>query len=181
MCESQPGSQLMTSSRRPFRINVGFIMHEEVGAAHEFPFAFKAIRVGEDVELHELDGALEIGRATQGLLAKGSFRAQLQVECARCLKAFEQDLAWSFTELFAFSEKSITESGLLVPEDAQIDFQPLIREYALLEVPINPICRPDCRGLCPVCGQDLNVRDCGHRTATASDSPFAQLNDLLKK
>lgn len=170
----------MTNSRLPFRINVGFIMHEEVGAAHEFPFAFKTIRVGDDLVLHELDGALDIGRAAQGLLVRGAFRAQMQLECARCLKQYHQRLDWSFTEMFAFSEKSVTDSGLIVPEDAHIDLQPLIREYALLEVPINPICRVDCRGLCPVCGQDLNIRDCGHRRPTASDSPFASLQDLLK-
>ena len=72
----------------------------------------------------------------------------------------------------------MTESGLLVPEDGQIDLEPLLREYALLEFPISPVCKPDCKGLCPVCGENLNRTDCGHRPET--DSPFAVLKDLLK-
>jgi uncharacterized protein len=100
------------------------------------------------------------------------------LECARCLKTADQQLNWNMTELYAFTEKSLSESGLIVPEDAQIDIQPLIREYALLEIPISPLCKPDCKGLCPVCGQDLNLRDCGHRPQH-DDSPFSSLRNLL--
>ncbi len=67
-----------------------------------------------------------------------------------------------------------------MPEDAQIDLQPLMREYALLEIPINPLCRADCRGLCPVCGEDLNRQDCGHQ-AESDQSPFAALGDFLRE
>jgi uncharacterized protein len=87
-------------------------------------------------------------------------------------------LKWGFTELYAFNKKSETDSGLLLPDDAQIDLQPLLREYALLEIPIKPICRPDCKGLCPVCGENLNETDCGHRPEE-SDSPFSTLKNLL--
>ena len=97
----------------------------------------------------------------------------------RCLAPFDQRLSWSLTELYSINEKSLTEFGLMVPEDAQIDLQPILREYALLEVPIKALCRPDCRGLCPVCGQDLNKRDCGHRPERGQ-SPFAALSDFLR-
>ena len=81
--------------------------------------------------------------------------------------------------MYAFNDKSVSDSGLIVPENAQIDLQPLIRDYALLEIPISPTCKPDCKGLCPVCGQDLNMRDCGHRS-DAGTSSFASLKDLLR-
>jgi uncharacterized protein len=82
--------------------------------------------------------------------------ATLQSECARCLTEIEQPLEISFTELYAFSPRTVTESGLILPEDGHIDLAPLVREYMLLEIPISPICRPDCLGLCPVCGESLN-------------------------
>lgn len=169
----------MSNIRRPFRLNVGFIMHEEVGYTHEFPFDFPEIRVGDDLDVFNLNGFVAVGRTAQGLLFTGAFTAETALECARCLKPFDQGLRWSLTEVYAFSEKSVSESGLIVPEDAQVDLEPLIREYALLEVPINPVCRPDCKGLCPICGQDLNLRDCGHRPE-ARPSPFASLQDFLK-
>ncbi|MGE5250517.1 MAG: YceD family protein [Bacteroidota bacterium] len=169
----------MANPRKPFRINVGFIINEEVGYTHKFPFQFDSVRVSEDLELHNLDGLATITRTPQGLLVQGDFSGEITLDCVRCLTHFTQPLRWQFTELYAFNQKSVTDSGLLLPDDAQIDLQPLVREYALLEVPINPICRADCRGLCPVCGENLNERDCGHRPEQ-DQSPFSSLKDLLK-
>ncbi len=168
----------MSNPRRPFRLNVGFIIHEEVGYTAEFPFEFDRIKIGDDLVLRDFTGLVNIGRTPQGLLVTGHFSGKTSAECARCLKTFDQQLKWDMTELYAFNEKSVSESGLIVPEDAQIDLAPLIRDYALLEIPISPLCRPDCKGLCPVCGQDLNVRDCGHRPHE-DESPFSQLKKLL--
>ena len=167
----------MNNSRRALRLNVGFLVHEEVGFSYEFPFEFDKLKVSDDLELRNFSGLLNAARTPQGLLFTGNFSGKTMLECARCLKSFEQQLSWNMTELYAFNEKSVSDSGLIVPEDAQIDLRPLIREYALLEVPIRPICKPDCKGLCPVCGQDLNVRDCGHRPQE-DESPFSVLKKL---
>jgi uncharacterized protein len=168
----------MTNPRRPFRINVGFIVHEEVGYTHDFPFDFDRIQVADDLTLRRLQGTAQMGRTPQGLLLQGGFSAETSLECVRCLKEFDRPLSWELTELYAFGPKSVSDSDLLLPEDAQIDLAPLMRDYALLEVPINPICRPDCKGLCPVCGQDLNFRDCGHRPFE-DESPFSALKSIL--
>jgi uncharacterized protein len=168
----------MPNPRKPFRINVGFIIHEEVGYTHEIPFEIEKAKL-EDLELKNLVGKVDIGRTPQGLIVQGAFEADTVLECVRCLRDFIYPLDWEFTELYAFSKKSVSESGLLLPDDAHIDLAPMLREYALLEVPIKPLHDPDCKGLCPVCGQDLNVRDCGHRPE-ASDSPFAKIKDLLE-
>ncbi|MFH1184004.1 MAG: DUF177 domain-containing protein [Chloroflexota bacterium] len=170
----------MSNPRRPLRLNVGFVLHQEVGYTHEFSFDLPQLKMGEDLELRQLVGTLTIGRTAQGLLFTGEFKAETGLACVRCLKPFDQELAWTLTEHYASSEKSVSDSGLIVPEDAQIDVQPLLREYALLELPINPLCRADCKGLCAVCGQDLNLRDCGHRP-DAGASPFAALEDFLKQ
>lgn len=168
----------MTNPRKPFRINVGFIVNEEVGYSHIFPFEFDRIQIGEELELQPLEGAATVGRTPQGLIVQGEFKGETRLQCVRCLTDFTHQLKWSLTELYAFSKKSVTDSGLLLPDDAQIDLQPLLREYALLEIPINPICKPDCKGLCPVCGENLNETDCGHHPEE-SDSPFSVLKNLL--
>lgn len=168
----------MSNPRRPFRINVGFIIHEEVGYTAQFPFEFDKIRAGDDLVLRDFAGVVDVGRTPQGLVVTGEFTGTTVLECARCLKTFDQQLKWEMTELYAFTEKSVSESGLLVPEDAHLELEPLVRDYALLEVPIRPICKPDCKGLCPVCGQDLNLGDCGHRPHE-DQSPFSTLKKLL--
>jgi len=167
----------MTNPRKPFRINVGFIIHEEVGYSHEIPFEIEKIKL-DDLELKNLVGKVDIGRTPQGLVVQGSFEADTILECVRCLQEFTYPLDWEFTELFAFTKKSVSESELLVPEDAQLDLAPLIREYALLEIPIKSLHDPDCKGLCIECGQDLNISDCGH-SQDRDDSPFAKIRDLL--
>jgi uncharacterized protein len=170
----------VTKSHSPFRLNVGFIAHQEVGYKHEFSFEFEQIQISDDLDLCNFEGIATIGRTPQGLIVQAKFSAEITQECVRCLNNFDQNLSWDFTELYAFNEKSTSESDLLLPEDQYIDLQPLIREYALLEIPINPKCKPDCKGLCSVCGEDLNQSDCGHRE-TVEDSPFAILKDLLEE
>ena len=167
----------MPNPRKPFRINVGFIIHEEVGYSHEIPFDLEKAKL-EDLELRNLVGSVTIGRTPQGLVVQGRFTAETTLECVRCLKDFNSPLSFEFTELYAFNKKSVSESGLLVPDDAQIDLAPLIREYALLEIPISPLHDPNCKGLCIECGQDLNIEDCGH-SQESDDSPFADLKKLL--
>jgi uncharacterized protein len=168
----------MSNPRKPFRFNVGFIIHEEVGYNHDFPFSIEKFTLGGDLELRNIEGVVNVGKTPQGLIAQADFSAETTLNCARCLTDFEHELDWSFTELFAFDQRSITDSGLLLPDDAHLDLEELLREYALLEVPINPTCKPDCLGLCPQCGQNLNEKDCGHRPE-APESPFAKLKDLL--
>jgi uncharacterized protein len=167
----------MPNPRKPFRINVGFIIHEETGYSHEIPFELNKIKL-DDLELQDLTGSVIIGRTPQGLIVQGKFSADTKLECVRCLREFNFSLNWDITDLYAFNKKSVSESELLVPDDAHLDLAPLVREYALLEIPISPLHDPACKGLCPECGQDLNIRDCGHRPEQ-SDSPFAKLKDLL--
>jgi DUF177 domain-containing protein len=167
----------MPNPRKPFRINVGFIIHEEVGYSHRIPFELEKVKL-DDLELQNLTGEVTIDRTPQGLVVQGKFSAETQLECVRCLKEFKFPLEWEFTELYAFSKKSVSETGLLLPEDAHIDLAPLLREYALLEIPIKPLHDPDCKGLCIECGQDLNIKDCGH-SQNLDDSPFSVLKKLL--
>lgn len=169
----------MPNPRKPFRFNVGFIIHEEVGYNHDFPFEFEKVTLNGELELRNLEGNVNVGKTPQGLIAQGKFSAETTVTCARCLTDFVHEIEWEFTEMYAFDQRSVTESGLLLPEDAQLDVEDLLREYALLEIPINPICKPDCLGLCIECGQNLNEKDCGHRPEEP-DSPFAKLKDLLQ-
>jgi uncharacterized protein len=104
--------------------------------------------------------------------------ATLQTECARCLAELEQVLNIDFTELYAFSARSISESGLILPEDGHLNLAPLVREYMLLEIPINPLCRLDCQGLCPECGEMLTDGP-HHHEVDSIDPRLAQLKALL--
>jgi uncharacterized protein len=167
----------VTNPRKPLRLNVGFLVNAIAGYNRIFDFYIPKLTDEDGLALAEVDGTAKISRTPQGLLVEGNFIGTTQLECVRCLSEYAQSLHWEFTELYAFTEDNITESGLLVPEDAHIDLHPLVHDFALLEVPIKPLCSEDCKGLCPECGQNLNEKDCGHRPE--NDSPFSALKDLL--
>ncbi len=166
----------VANPRKPLRLNVGYIINSPIGYNRDFEFDFPNYR-DIDLELVDVKGRVNVGRTPQGLIVQGNFNGITTLECVRCLTDYEHTLTWEFTELFAFKEENMTDSGLIVPDDAQIDLQELVREFALLEFPIKPLCREDCKGLCLECGQNLNEKDCGHRPEP--DSPFLALKKLL--
>jgi uncharacterized protein len=168
----------VSDSFSPLRLNVGFITHQTIGYSRSFDFNIPNLHIPPDLNLRNLVGNSLITRTPQGLLVQTKLQASVLAECARCLIVFEQPLSIDFSELYAFNQKSVTESGLILPENGYINLGPLVREYMFLEVPINPLCRSDCKGLCLECGANLNEGACGHVPPTG-DSRFDILKALL--
>jgi len=165
---------------KPFRLNVGFIAAEDIGYERTFEFHDLAFVRLDDLDLYDVEGTVQVTRMPQGLLFRVHLRATTPEVCVRCLKPIRQEVVAAFEELYAFSEKNMTESGLLYPSSGIVDLSPLIREAMILAIPFRPLCSPDCKGLCPVCGADLNVEDCGHQKAP-TDPRWAALQDVLKQ
>jgi len=168
----------VTDPHSPLRLNVGFIIAQQAGYSREFTFEIAKTHLPPDLYLTSLRGTSQVTRTPQGLLLQVSAKATLDLDCVRCLIPVSQTLKVHFTELYAFSQRHITDSGLLVPEDGHIDLTPLMREYLLLEVPINPLCRVDCKGLCPTCGGNLNETQC-HHDENPGDPRLADMKVLL--
>jgi uncharacterized protein len=170
----------VSDPRSPLRLNVGFIIHQQIGYSREFEFDLPRLRLGADLLLEYIKGVVRVSRTPQGLLIQAKLSAATPAECVRCLSDFPQLLESDFSELYAFNKRSITESGLILPEDGKIDLEPILREYLLLEIPISPLCRLDCKGLCIECGQNLNEGACTHGTAKI-DPRLEVLKSLIKK
>ena len=164
----------MSGSNNPFLLNVGFIVHQTVGYFRDFPFDFPDVFLPPDTKLKNLTGNVRVTRTAQGLLVQAKMNAEISTECARCLTDFFQPLEAEFTDLYAFSPNSITDSGLILPENGKINLAPILRDEMLISIPINPVCKPDCKGLCPVCGEDLNISTCEHQEE-AIDSRLDEL------
>ena len=111
---------------------------------------------------------------SDGLLATGTASAPWVGECRRCLGAVTGEVGAEFCELFEESPRE-GESYQLRPDT--IDLAPLARETVLLDLPLAPLCRADCRGLCPVCGIDLNQGSCAC-TESSLDPRWAALDVL---
>ena len=170
----------MPASNNPFRLNVGLLINQPVGSSRDFGFDILHLHLEQDIDLSNLSGLARFTRTAQGILAQVRLQATLRTECVRCLTYFQQPLNTDFTELYAFSRKSITESELLLPDDANINLKPLVRDYLLLDIPIKPLCSEDCKGLCPVCGENLNENLCNHELENI-DPRLSILKSLLDK
>lgn len=115
---------------------------------------------GEEVEqrLHvrcTLEGAGERVRVT------GEIQGRAQSHCHRCLTDFARPVEARFALLLQRGGESDADDVLVVAEAAdEVDVGDFVREAVILEEPIRALCRTDCRGLCPQCGQDLNVASC---------------------
>ena len=162
-----------------FRFNVGFIVAESAGYSREFPLQTDQALL-QDLELHDLNGSITFARTPQGLLLQSNLTATVAVECTRCLEQFESEVHPVFSELYAFKKNAAVDTELIVPETGQIDISPLVREYMILELPIKPLCKIDCKGLCPVCGENQNLVTCRHEDDPI-DPRFAVLKALLQE
>jgi uncharacterized protein len=103
----------------------------------------------------------------------GRVQTALELPCVRCLEPFTWPIDSPFdlryqprTENAGVGEREIEEDDLSTAfyEGQTIDLQQLMREQFYLALPMKPLCREDCRGLCPVCGTDLNRNPCGCRS-----------------
>lgn len=123
----------------------------------------------------ELDLRLE--SVHEGILATGDIFTSALTECSRCLDPMKLEVEVDFQELFAYSGSS--EDDLLVQDDS-IDLDPVIRDAVVLSLPFQPVCSPDCTGLCAECGAKL-AENPGHAHEAAIDSRWSELQKFEKK
>jgi uncharacterized protein len=163
----------------PLRLNVGFLLNKDVGFSRIFDFDHPAAQLGDDFFVLNLRGDLRFTRTSEGIFVGGRLNAASPAECVRCLEEYEQPLAIKLEDLFIYPPQEAQENELTVPETGVIDLRPLLREYFLLAVPLHGLCRPDCRGLCPECGNNLNEETCEHPVSDI-DPRMAVLKTLLE-
>jgi len=138
-----------------------------------------------------VDYDLMLTNAGEGILASGIVNAHVVGECDRCLEEATFDVAGEVNEYFLFHEPQASEMAddedevdfSLVSDDRTIDLGDAIFSALLMDTPFVVLCKEDCKGLCPVCGANLNEEDCGHaeqlEQEKLANSPFAVLKDLV--
>jgi uncharacterized protein len=104
---------------------------------------------GSDIELD-----LRLESVVDGVLVSGTARASVTGECVRCLDPLERGLEAGFQELYAYSAEDAGEDDLLLEGDL-LDLEPVLRDAVVLALPLQPVCREECPGLCPECGARL--------------------------
>lgn len=155
----------------------------------------ESYEVGEDSYLlpDGVDFDLVFTNTGGSVLLSGMARARAVGVCARCLEPATIDLSCEVEGFYVADEDAPhgamssdddepgDEEFEHLPEDGLIDVSVPLAAALVLETPMVPLCREDCRGLCPVCGHNLNEGDCEHVDAQpplGHNNPFGILKDL---
>lgn len=134
-------------------------------------------------------GTVHLAKHGHDILIRGHLEGELELSCGRCLEAYTTPVETDFDLLLVPAplgagpeEEELSAEQLDVDfyQGETVDLEAIIREQIILLVPLKPLCREDCQGLCPVCGIDLNRETCTCQVKK-SESPFAQLAKLKEK
>lgn len=126
-------------------------------------------RIDFDLET-PLQGAVKISKAGRSVLITGRVEVTLRFQCVRCLIEFPYPLSTTFElTLHPLKDAPSEEETELESEDmgssffegGEIHLSEIACEQIFLEIPSQPVCQEGCKGLCSVCGKDLNVSSCG--------------------
>lgn len=150
----------------PFIVNIGALRRTpgarqavaRVGSLHDLAVAASHVPVGTDVSV---DAIFEV--AGRAIIVTGTVSSAWVGECRRCLGPVTGDLTVSVREVYEPPPRPGEEPPEVLDEaetyplaNDRLDLSPLARDALLLELPLAPLCRPDCAGLCPECGADRN-------------------------
>lgn len=169
-----------------------------------FACSVEAEELGWDAADGRLEAPLtleaHLTREGERVFAQGELHGTCVRECVRCLKSYADPVAVSFAVEYrsvpapsrvkvkapgvvpkgrAGAQQGAGEEGEELEEvytcvGEQVELGPMLREHLILATPMQPLCQPGCRGLCQVCGQDLNVKACGCRPVQP-ETPFSVL------
>jgi uncharacterized protein len=126
---------------------------------------------------HEVPAELVVQRASTGDVFRLAFSTRLEGPCMRCLSPAAVDLTVDAQEYQATDPGDEDELRTEYLVDGELDLDAWVRDLVSLSVPDQILCRPDCAGLCPVCGKDLNLEPHEH-DEVPSDPRWSALEAL---
>jgi uncharacterized protein len=155
-------------AEEPFVWNVSGLLGETAGAVRDYAVEGATIDLGEDLRLAApVDGRVHLARTNRGLIVTADFATKLALQCVRCLRDIEVPVEVEIEEEVLPSIDFHTgqpvhlaegddEDIVRLTDHHELDLEPTVRDAILLAEPIAPLDRPDCPGLCIVCGNPLD-------------------------
>ena len=128
-----------------------------------------------------------ISREGEGFFIDGTIKTDLRLICSRCAEEFLFNVDTSFhcheepvNNANSDIDLSLRKRDMDIDHYAgeEVDISRLFREQVMLAIPMHPLCKPDCLGLCPKCGQNLNIKKCSCPREEATN-PFSMIKKLF--
>ena len=166
------------------QINVSQQLKAPIGSIHNYTLSDVVDIVGGNTLVQ---GEAGLMRTDQGILARVRLHTEIELTCSRCLSLFSHPLSLNIEEEYFPTTDVVTGTSLHLPNEPGgftidsnhiLDLTEAIRQYALLAIPMKPLCRKDCAGLCPTCGYNLNQEPCNCPPAPA-ESRWSELSKLV--
>ncbi len=173
---------------KPDCISLDAVVGEPLRFASTLPVSVAAIDREPLVAISPLEISGEVMAMDKGYALSARLAYDGQLECSRCLAAypFRQDESFSLVlyprppEAEAEIELGKDDLDAVFYDDPVVPLAPIAEERVQMAVPMKPLCRPDCKGLCAVCGNDLNLGPCATAHETA-DPRWEALRALKEK
>lgn len=157
------------------QFNVATLLQEAVGSARSYTVEDEPVVVPDDGYQTRASGRVHLLRTQNGILVSARLTLDAEASCARCLEAFALPVEVDFAEEFV-ARNPVTgvrppaePDQFIVDDRHMLDLSEAIRQYEQTALPLQPRCREDCAGLCPVCGANRNDVDCGCATDSIDD------------
>lgn len=155
------GRQLLFDGVPAMRFDVTQLLQGLVGTQVDTQVDLGFHRLGDDLCVEAIRGPLKLLRISEGIMVRGVLAIDLDLECTRCLKPVTQTLDVKLDECFRLKQDVQGDEGIFeIDEDNHIDLAPIVREMVIVSTPMQVLCDPECEGLCPSCGKDLNTGGC---------------------
>ena len=173
--------------KSPNSVSLDSVLDEAVPFAFDLRFTPETIDREPLLEISPVKLAGEVSRIEKGFAFDARMDYSGRLECSRCLTSYPFENSEDFSlVLRKRPELGSDEIALRSEEldeyfydDPVVSVEPIAEERIQMAVPMKPLCREDCRGLCPQCGQDLNVTACGCVVET-NDPRWEALRELKK-
>jgi uncharacterized protein len=168
------------------QINVSQLLKEPIGSSRNYEVN-EIVDVTGDGNGRKVQGEVRLLRTHRGILVQGGLHTEVELTCGRCLSLFHCPVMINLEEEYlptidiasGVPLPSSEEPGsFVIDEHHVIDLTEAMRQYTLLAIPIKPLCREDCAGLCQNCGHNLNQGPCDC-PPQAIDPRWSELSKLL--
>ena len=166
------------TNRSRLRFNFGYMLEAELGTSRTVEFEYPSVQAN-DVLLKPLDGHFMATRVSEGVFINGELYSHMPAECMRCLETAVLPISIELDEMFYYPPSTAPEGENVIGDDGFIELTGLVRDLAILALPLQPLCRSDCQGMCDQCGFILNIRPCVCVTDDI-DPRMAKLRELLR-
>ncbi|MBN2393659.1 MAG: DUF177 domain-containing protein [Anaerolineae bacterium] len=162
------------------KVNLFALIHAKPGAREAIVLETGSVVI-DDLDIEYLKGTLHFTRVAYGILITGTLDAKVKIECIRCLTPFYESVVIELEDTISLPGADLTpERPVRVAEDGWVDLSPLVRENTWVAVPVKPICSPDCQGICPDCGGNINLGECTCDKTAPIDPRWGVLQTLLE-